>query len=84
MQNDLIPPPKPRNADKVSMRQLLDAMAEAKLALNLVGVEMTQGFNTMPRGRDRRDMVEECMAAEARLASLLKASGYVWPCEVPE
>lgn len=72
-----------QDLSKISARELLDAMAEAKLALNLVGIEMTQGFNTMPRSRDRRDMVEECMAVEARLASLLKASGYVWPCEVP-
>lgn len=56
--------------------ELLDTIALLQLALNGVTIELTQGFNTMPRRRDLRDSVEECLAAEAHARRVLERANY--------
>lgn len=59
-----------------SRAELLDTIALLQLALNGVTLELTQGFNTMPRRRDLRDSVEECLAAEAHARRVLERANY--------
>jgi len=56
--------------------ELLDTIALLQLALNGVTIELTQGYNTMPRRRDLRDSVEECLAAEHYSRKMLKRAEY--------
>ena len=44
--------------------ELLNTISMLNLALNGISIELTQGYNTMPRRRDLRDAVNECMTAE--------------------
>ena len=56
--------------------QLLDTIALLQLALNGVTIELTQGYNIMPRRQDLRDSVEECLAAESYGRKVLKQASY--------
>jgi len=56
--------------------QLLDTIALLQLALNGVTIELTQGYNIMPRRQDLRDSVEECLAAESYGRKMLKQASY--------
>lgn len=56
--------------------ELLDTIALLQLALNGVTIELTQGYNTLPRRRDLRDSVEECLAAEHYGRKMLKRAEY--------
>ena len=56
--------------------ELLDTIALLQLALNGVTIELTQGYNTMPRRRDLRDSVEECLAAESYGRRILERADY--------
>ena len=59
-----------------SRAELLNTIALLQGALNGVTLELTQGFNTMPRRRDLRDSVEECLAAEAYARRVLERADY--------
>ena len=59
-----------------SRAELLNTIALLQGALNGVTLELTQGFNTMPRRRDLRDSVEECLAAEAYGRRILERANY--------
>ena len=59
-----------------SRAELLNTIALLQGALNGVTLELTQGFNTMPRRRDLRDSVEECLAAEAHGRRILERANY--------
>ena len=59
-----------------SRAELLDTIALLQGALNGVTIELTQGFNTMPRRRDLRDSVEECLAAEFYGRRVLERANY--------
>jgi len=56
--------------------ELLDTIALLQLALSMVTIELTQGYNTMPRRRNLRDSVEECLAAEHYGRNILKRAEY--------
>ena len=62
--------------------QLLDTIALLQLALNGVTIELTQGYNTMPRRQDLRDSVEECLAAESYGRKVLKQANYQYKQEM--
>lgn len=66
-----------------SRAELLDTIALLQLALNGVTIELTQGYNTMPRRRDLRDSVEECLAAEHYGRKVLKQARYQYREGVP-
>lgn len=66
-----------------SRAELLDTIALLQLALNGVTIELTQGYNTMPRRRDLRDSVEECLAAESYGRKVLKQASYQYKEGVP-
>ena len=59
-----------------SRAELLNTIALLQGALNGVTIELTQGFNTMPRRRDLRDSVEECLAAEFYGRRVLERANY--------
>jgi hypothetical protein len=59
-----------------SRAELLNTIALLQGALNGVTLELTQGFNTMPRRRDLRDSVEECLAAESYGRRILERANY--------
>jgi len=59
-----------------SRAELLNTIALLQGALNGVTLELTQGFNTMPRRRDLRDSVEECLAAESYGRRVLERANY--------
>ena len=59
-----------------SRAELLNTIALLQGALNGVTLELTQGFNTMPRRRDLRDSVEECLAAEVYGRRVLERANY--------
>ena len=62
--------------------QLLDTIALLQLALNGVTIELTQGYNIMPRRQDLRDSVEECLAAESYGRKVLKQASYQYKQEM--
>lgn len=59
-----------------SKAELLNTIALLQGALNGVTLELTQGFNTMPRRRALRDSVEECLAAESYGRRVLERANY--------
>lgn len=56
--------------------ELLNTIAMLNLALNGISIELTQGYNTMPRRRDLRDAVDECMTAEFCGRKVLERAEY--------
>lgn len=59
-----------------SKAELLNTIALLQGALNGVTLELTQGFNTMPRRRALRDSVEECLDAESYGRRVLERANY--------
>jgi hypothetical protein len=41
--------------------ELLNTIAMLNLALNGINIELTNGYNTMPRRRNLREAVDNCM-----------------------
>ena len=59
-----------------SRAELLDTIALLQGALNGVTIELTQGFNTMPRKQALREAVDECLTAEFYGRGVLERAGY--------
>ena len=56
--------------------ELLNTIAMLNLALNGISIELTQGYNTMPRRRNLKDAVDECMTAEFCGRKVLERAQY--------
>jgi hypothetical protein len=56
--------------------ELLNTIAMLNLALNGINIELTNGYNTMPRRRNLRDAVDECMTAEFCGRKVLERAQY--------
>jgi hypothetical protein len=41
--------------------ELLDTINDLQMAMQMVEIELTSGYNTLPRRRDLRAAVENCM-----------------------
>jgi hypothetical protein len=61
--------------------ELLNTIAMLNLALNGITIELTHGYITMPRRRNLRDAVDECITAEFCGRKVLERANHLYKTE---